>query len=230
MTPLVSVLIPTRGRVAALQRTLASFWERALDPTRVEMIVRAHEEDEETRAWALGRDKRVRVVIGDTEKGYGSTDHYINCLAAVSNGDWLWPCADDHSVQTTHWDEVLAKRLREPRRAHALLTAKVVNWPDGRIPIVSRGFYRLLGHMGHTGFADCYLDSLAHFAGITEVSGLEVRDEGLPPTGDRATMENWAVYRGDENCWCFEQDKQKVGAVLKRKMAAWTPREAPERP
>lgn len=230
-TPIVSVLMPTRGRVDTMQETVASYFEKATAPAQVEMLVRVHEDDAETRAWMDSRDKSIRVVMGDTERGYGSCDHFLNCLAAVSNGDWLWPCADDHRMLTQGWDEVLRQRLPEPRKTPMLLTAKVANWPNGRVPVMSRGLYRALGHMGLTGFADCYVDSLTHFAGLQEISGIEVQDKVLPPVCDRQTMEHWAIYKSAETAHCFEMDKKKLGVVLGKPIkVSWTPLDAPERP
>ncbi len=228
--PVVSLLMPTRSRTKMMQETVATYLEKATVPDHVEVIVRVHEDDLETVEWASKRDKRIRVVIGDTEKGYGSMDHFCNCMAAVSNGNWLWPAADDHQMLSQGWDEVLAQWPVDPRRTPMLLTAKVANWPDGRIPVMSRGLYSVLGHMGHTQFADCYMDSLTHFAGIKHVSGLEVRDVGLGDVVPRRVMEGWAIYKGVENCWCFEMDKKKLGAVLGKSLGNWTPEQAPALP
>lgn len=232
--PICSVMMPTCRRLQSMLRTVASFLELAKDPGRVEIIVRVHQDDPETMAWALGKPNGVRVVMGDTEEGYGSIDKFINCMAAVSNGDWLWPAGDDHTMLSKDWDEVLARRLERPREELLLYMAKVMNWPNGKVPVMSRGLYRALGHCGHTGFCDCYVDSLTHFAKLQEYSGLEVRDEGLPPPADRSCptwMANWAIYRGEENAHCFEMDKRKLGAVMGKPITVkWTPREAPEFP
>jgi hypothetical protein len=229
--PLVSMMWATRFRVECLRDTIEGFLRKARDQTRVELIVRVHEDDPATMEWAAKRDKqRIRVVIGDTEEGYGSADHFINSMAAVANGDWLWAGSDDHKCVSGDWDEVLARACKDPRRELHLLTAKVNNWPNGRIPIMSRGLYTVLGHMGHTGMADCYVDSLSHFAGIQRPSGLEVRDQGLGDVVPRRVMDSWRRYKGEDNCWRFEQDKRKLEAVLGRKLGPWTPKLAPELP
>ena len=230
MNPICSILIPTRLRSSILQETLDSYLNNAASPDRVEVIVRVHDDDPETLEWAKTRNKKIRVVIGDTEDSYGSTFKFINCIAAVSNGDWLWPAADDHRCLSRDWDNVLAGWLPEPRKACVLLTAKVVNWPNGRIPIMSRGLYRVLGHYGLTGFADTYLDSLTHFAGIQVTSGLEVRDMILPPMVPRDVMTWWKQYKGEENAHCFNVDKKKLGAILGKDLGDWTTSSAPELP
>jgi hypothetical protein len=223
-------MIPTRLRAAVLQETIDSYLSRADNTDRIEVIVRVHDDDPETLEWVKTRDKKIRVIIGDTEDSYGSTFKFINCMAAVSNGDWLWPGADDHRLLSQDWDKVLAGWLPEPRKTCLLLTAKVVNWPNGRIPIMSRGLYRVLGHYGLTGFADTYLDSLTHFAGLQVSSGLEVQDKNIAPMVPKEVMKWWTQYKGDENAHCFNVDKIKLGAVLGRDLGNWTTSNAPELP
>lgn len=230
--PVCSVLIPTRGRPQVLLATIDSFLRTATEPERIEVILRVHDDDEETRS-LLSRKllNHVRVVIGDSEDGYGSTDKFINCLAAVANGDWLFPAADEFTMLTSGWDNLIRMRLSEPRREPWLLTAKVVQWPQSRIAIMSRGLYHALGHMGRTGYADCYIDSLTHFAGIQEPVGIELSEGGLPPPVPRDRLKDWAVYRSEETAWQFNVDKLKLGAVLKRPIREkWTPLNAPEQP
>jgi hypothetical protein len=214
-----------------VEETVASFLDRAQAPERVEVVVRVHEDDPETMEWALQRrdKKRIRLLVGDTELGYGSVDHFVNGLAAVCNGDWLWPGADDHKMQTSGWDECLRTALRAPRQELLLAVARVNNWPNGKVPILSRGLYTVLGCIGRTQFADTYVDSLTHFAGLQRRIPVEVRDDGLAG-GDRNALAGWAIYKGPENCWAFEQDKRKLGAVLGRSLGGWTPAEAPATP
>lgn len=231
MNPLVSVLIPTRGRTGSMLEAVASFWDMAENPEQVEVIVRVHEDDPGTVAWALDHKSRVRVVIGDSERGYGSMDHFANCMAAVSNGDWLFGASDDFRMLTRGWDRLVREALKDPRREMKLLTAKVVSWPESRIGIMSRGLYRAIGHLGMTEYADCYVDSLTHFAGVQEKVAIEMSETGLLPPVPRDRLKTWAEYRSAETAWCFDLDKRKLGAALGREITEkWTPLQAPEKP
>lgn len=229
--PVVSVLIPTRGRVARLEKTLAALWAKATDPTRVEIIVHVHEDDPETRAWAERRDKRVRMVMSDTAGGYGSVYKYINALASVSDGDWLMTMSDEYTILTEGWESILHKRLAQPRKECLLLTAKVTAWPDSRSAIMSRGLYHAIGHMGMTEYGDCYIDSLTHFAELQEKSGIEYEEGAMGAVCPRNRMKTWGEYRSRAVADCFEMDKKKLGAVLGKSITVnWTPLDAPEKP
>ncbi len=232
MSPLVSVLIATRGRVASLNKTIASFLEMAQAPDGVEILVRVHEDDPETRAWAEGRDKRIRVVMGDTEQGYGSVYKFYNCLAAASNGDWLFPSADEFTMMTQGWDEMVRPQLQCPRKECRCLTAKIVGWPQSRIQIVSRGLYRAVGHLGMTEFGDSYLDSLTHFAELQVPVPIELQEGRQMPVLPRDRQRTWSQdYKSQETADCFIMDKIKLGAVLGKPITVkWTPLDAPDSP
>lgn len=228
MNPVCSLLIPSRNRVEALQATIASFLSMAAEPARIEVIVRLHDDDSASLAWALKRDKTVRVVVGDTEDGYGSSDKFLNCIAAVSNGDWLIGLADNVTMLTKGWDALLMDRLPEPRKECLLLTARVLELPTNRIPIMSRGLYDVVGDRGHTEHADSYVDALAGLAGIREPIEIVLSKPGAPNVCARDRVKTWAQFRGPEVAHQFAVDKLKLAAVLGRPIAdPWTPSDFP---
>jgi len=230
---LCSVLVPTRGRPGQALECAESFLTTATDASRVEVIVRAHWEDEETLAGlraAQHSGARVRVLAGDTEDGYASMDHFVNSMAAVANGDWLWPSADDMRCRAPGWDGVLAALCEDPVGECVMAVPRVVNMMSRTITVMSRGFYEALGHMGRTACADCYVDSLAHFAGIKRPLAVDVEDSKLAWIGDRELMRSWDRYRSEEGARLFRLDKRKLGAVLGKQLGGWTPLEASPRP
>lgn len=227
--PLCSVLVPTRGRPGEALACAESFLSLASDASRVEVVVRGHLSDAETMAGLL-RAEGVRVMAGDDEDGYASMDHFVNSTAAVANGCWLWPSADDMRCRTRGWDEVLAAQCAAPVAECWMLVPLVVNMTFRTITVASRGLYEALGHLGQTACADCYLDSLAHFAGIKRKVAIEVEDGGLPWLKDRELMKSWNRYRSEEGARLFRLDKRKLGAVLGRDLGGWTPLDAPENP
>jgi len=202
-------------------------------PERVEILVRVHDNDDETLQWASTRDKKIRVVIGDTEDGYGSLHKFINCLAAVSNGDWLWCGSDDVKMITQNWDSILQSELPAPKETCRIVTAQVVNMPNTRTTIISRAFYNALGHCGLTPHCDCYIDALAHFAGIRVPIGIQIQDmhtDSVPYVVPRDVEKTWAEYRSQKSAHCFNMDKLKLGAILKKDLGNWTTSHAPENP
>lgn len=227
-TPLCSILIPTRGRVASLQVAIESFLTTADNPANVEIVVRVHDDDPATLAWwtSTPRRKQVRVIIGDTGDGYGSMHEYIACLAAVSRGAWLWPSSDDWRSLTQGWDTRLAARCAEPMHTPLVLSSTT---PGRRLLLVSRGLYHALGHLGMTEHADTYLFALADLAGIHETIDIDIEDVGLPEIGPRDRPKTWAQFRSADIARRFNTDKLKLAAVLGRPITGtWTTSDAPD--
>ncbi len=225
MTPICSILLPSRNRPQALQVAIDNFLATASKPHLVEIIVRVHDDDEETLAWAKKRPKSIRVIIGETGDSYGSMSDFINCMAAVAKGDWLWPAPDDGRVRTQGWDTILAERLPEPRRTCLLLGS---SFPPSQLCIVSRGLYNAIGRFGMTEHGDTYAFSLARAAGIEEFIAIDYQHLKMPPSGPRDRPKTWAQFRGEEVARCFNLDKLKLAAVLGRPINdPWTTSMAP---
>lgn len=109
--PLVSVLIPSRGRPAQLRRAVESTMGLTADGNNVEFLVRADEDDVETikmLRW-LEAAYPLRSVVGPRGEGYRGLHYYINELAAQSKGDWLLLFCDDAEMVTQDWDEKILR-------------------------------------------------------------------------------------------------------------------------
>lgn len=234
MTPICSVLVPTRRRRALLATVIESFLDTAASPDRVEILVRVHEDDQSTMEWVTWpRAKQVRVMIGDTEDGYGSIYKFLSCLAVMANGDWIWMGSDDTVMLTQGWDRILEECLGAQKAVDTcrMVTPLIVNCPQSTIPILSRGYYHALGHVGVCPHEDCYIDTLAHFAGIKSKVAIQTKNDNPEWTAARDIKKTWARYRSAETARLFEMDKRKLSAVLGRKITEkWTPLDAPEEP
>ena len=104
--PLVSVLIPSRGRPDALQDTVTSLRGRATDPHRVEIYV-AHDPDDRPTGIATScRD--IHVIMTTRRYGPDRLHEYHNLMAARAAGTWLLPWTDRATMCTDGWDKILA--------------------------------------------------------------------------------------------------------------------------
>lgn len=225
-TPICSILIPTRGRVASLQACIDSFLLTADNPSNVEIIVRVHDDDQDTIAWIKTRPPAVRVIIGDTGDSYGSMAEYEGALAAVSRGDWLWPSSDDWRPLTQGWDTLLAAHCDDPKFTPLVLGS---TFPNRRLRIISRGFYYVLGHLGLTEHTDTYMFALADLTpGVHQTIAIDLQDLGLPAVGPRDRPKTWEQFRSAEIARRFNTDKLKLSAVLGRPITGtWTTSDAP---
>jgi hypothetical protein len=105
----ISVLVPTRKRLARL-RTLVTSFERTTDGA-AELVFRADEDDPETLRFLFDQ----HVVIGPRRRGYADLPVFFNEMLRAATGDVLLCGNDDMVFQTAGWPSlVLAEANRHP--------------------------------------------------------------------------------------------------------------------
>lgn len=225
MHPVASILIPSRNRPEILKETVRTFFSRADDPSRVEVLVRLHESD--TSSLSLVRRYPVRTVAGNDPGSYRDVYKYVNCLAALAEGDWLWCASDRNRVITKGWDTALTRRDAEQC---CMLYPGIVGFPAWRVPIVSRALYQVLGHVGLTPHCDCYIDALAGLIGARKPVAIETVQVDCGYAAERNILATWEEYRSEAASRLFAIDKLKLEAACGISLGAWVPRNAPENP
>lgn len=97
----VSVLVPTRGRIARLTTLLASYKSTTIGAEHLsELIFRVDDDDEPTLKF-LANEK---TVIGPRLQGYRSLPTFFNSLGAYSSGDVIMLGNDDMVFDTKNWN------------------------------------------------------------------------------------------------------------------------------
>lgn len=107
--PLISVLIPTRGRPHDLRRAIASLWNNAAEPELLEILLRVDDDDKETAAAIKDMEEQYPLTVfsGPRGGGYAELHKYVNDLARQAHGDWLFLFNDDSEILTPSWDRVI---------------------------------------------------------------------------------------------------------------------------
>jgi hypothetical protein len=111
MTPLCSIVCPSRGRPNLLLKMIHSITTSASDWNRIEFCIRLHKDDIGTLRWIpqiLTMAPNVRIVIGDPMRGYGDLSRFYEEALAIAKGDWIWVQNDDCTCDTKGWDEQLS--------------------------------------------------------------------------------------------------------------------------
>ncbi len=113
---LVSIAIPTRKRIhsGSLFRTLDSITRNTNDCSRIEVIIRADNDDQETienieRIEEYNKHFSVKVIIDDRWGGYASIDKILNQCFERSTGQFFLSLTDDCTVDTKGWDDMVSK-------------------------------------------------------------------------------------------------------------------------
>lgn len=109
MTPLVSIVCPTRHRLPMLRKCIASIMETASDPRRIEIILRIHSDDLPTLQAIpdLLKLGPVRIAIGHPLSGYNDLTRFYEEAIALATGEWIWVMNDDVIIESPGWDQEL---------------------------------------------------------------------------------------------------------------------------
>ena len=185
--PLISVLLPTRGRPASLRSTTARLFDLAELPDRIEVLLAVDPDDNSVPAAALPAG-RVRVWVAPERYGYCGLHHYVNHLAAMATGRWLLLWNDDAMMLTDHWDTVVARH------------EETVIWPEHNdraaakcniFPLWPRRWSQHIGHVSLNAHCDMWVQSVGNRVGHPGVRNeLEVMHDRYDLTGghDDATF------------------------------------------
>lgn len=138
----ISILLPTRGRVAQMRRFLDSLAATAESPERIEIVLYLDHDDPDSQAIA---DKRLRIVklLGERRPLGVMT----NVCYAASSGRYVLLCGDDSVFRTRHWDHAVKKMFaRFPYGIALIFGDDLIQGPNlATTPFLSRTCCRLLG-------------------------------------------------------------------------------------
>lgn len=143
--PKVSLLLPTRKRVAILKKSLESLETYTKNFKAVEILIAVDKDDFDTQLFLkeLVFPIEIRTFIFE-RKGYLRLHEYMNELAPHANGDWLMLWNDDAKMLTLGWENKII--------AHTgwfgLLRAQCVTFPShpfALFPIIPKEWITFFG-------------------------------------------------------------------------------------
>lgn len=198
----ISVLLPTRGRTEALDRSLVSLIDNSTEPKSVEYLLGFDNDDSETFEWFLENiaDKinsaeSFYTCMGFKRLGYLQLNRYVNELARIAKGRWLFFWNDDAIMQTPGWDAVIRQHtdfsvLRIPTHNHH---------PYAIFPIVPKEWYELFGYLSPHQISDAWISQVAYMLNIVKNIPVEVVHDRHDLTGNNKdkTFEQRLMYEGN---------------------------------
>src|SRR5271165_3795073 len=87
--PLISILIPTRGRSVPLRQAVDSCYSLAKRKDWLEFIFKVDDDDTEslsTCEWFKGLGLNCQILTGPRRNGYFDMHHWVNSMAKASKG------------------------------------------------------------------------------------------------------------------------------------------------
>ena len=201
----IAILLPTRGRTEALDRSLVGLLERATDLNSIQVLLGLDNDDTvglehfktvlQHKLEDLGVDY---LAMSFDPLGYGRLNEYINKLAEHSSADWLFFWNDDAIMETTGWDEEITKYTGEFK----LLAVHTHNdHPYSIFPIVPRAWLDVIGHLSLHSMTDAWLSQVAYCVDIWQRIDVDVVHDRADLTGNNldSTYKERELLEGNPN-------------------------------
>jgi hypothetical protein len=202
----ISILLPTRGRIQSLEKSLTSLLSRAHDPTQIEILLALDRDDTEVIRFATTDLKKSLesqyqcgyTVMAFNPIGYIRLNEYLNALARVSQGDWLFFFNDDAVMDTQNWDLEIQKHTGLFR----VLRAETTNQhPYAIFPIIPREWVQVTGHISPHQINDAWISHIAYLLDIMVDIPVFVHHERFDLTGlnNDKTYQNRPMLEGNHH-------------------------------
>ena len=199
----IAILLPTRGRTEALDRSLIGLLEQADDLDSIQLLLGLDTDDAvgiehfqnklQPRLDDMGVDYTAMTF---NPIGYGRLNEYINELAKNSSADWLFFWNDDAIMETQGWDTEICRYTGQFK----LLAVHTHNdHPYSIFPIVPRAWLDLIGHLSLHSMTDAWLSQNAYCVNIWERINVHVLHDRADLTGNNldATYKERELLEGN---------------------------------
>lgn len=199
----IAILLPTRGRTDALDRSLVGLLEKASDLDNIQVLLGLDTDDSvgvehfqkelQPKLDNMGVDYTAMLF---TPMGYGRLNEYINELAKNASADWLFFWNDDAVMETQDWDLEITKRTGEFK----LLAVHTHNdHPYSIFPILPSKWLEVVGHLSLHSMTDAWLSQIAFLIDIWERIEVDVIHDRADLTGNNKddTYKNRELLEGN---------------------------------
>lgn len=184
----ISLLLATRGRTDALERSIHSLFDLADDPSRIEIMFAFDNDDDagtnffkdSLQPWLDDKDIHYRAMTFEP-LGYIRLNVYNNKMAAYTTGKWLVIWNDDAVMETQGWDSEI---LRHDGQFKLLAFHTHRDHPYSIFPILPRKWYELLGYISPHPTQDGWLSQQAYMLDIWERIPVHVTHDRYDLTGN----------------------------------------------
>jgi hypothetical protein len=154
---MISILLPTRERFENCSQTIISFFENVRNPDNIEFIIRCDNDDLLflEKLHLLPYFNRLKIIIGDRERGYIDLHLFYNEMLKISTGKYVMPINDDLICKTKYFDDII---LSKPIEDIKIYIGKNNNHYQGwYFPIINKKILDEIGYLSRCVFYDGYL-------------------------------------------------------------------------
>lgn len=114
--PLISILLPTRKRVDSLRQAIDGCVSLAHNQSNLEFLFKVDDDDTETiefLEWFKTLGIKTQVIISPRGNGYHDMHLWMNQMAELATGKWLFIYNDDAKVITQDWDAIFVACIEQ---------------------------------------------------------------------------------------------------------------------
>ena len=199
----IAILLPTRGRTAALDRSLIGLLEKADDLDSIQVLLGLDTDDTvgithfQEKLQTRLDDMGVHYTAMTFEPmGYSQLHDYVNALARASSADWMFFWNDDAVMETPGWDTEICKYTGQFK----LLAVHTHNdHPYSIFPIVPRAWLDVIGHLSLHSMNDAWLSQNAYCIDVYQRIAVNVLHDRADLTGNNldATYKERELLEGN---------------------------------
>ena len=199
----IAILLPTRGRTAALDRSLVGLLEKASDLSTIQVLlgldtddtvgIEHFQEELQPKLDAMGVHYTAMLF---EPMGYSQLHDYVNTLAKNSSADWMFFWNDDAVMETSGWDTEICKYTGQFK----LLAVHTHNdHPYSIFPIVPRAWLDVIGHLSLHSMNDAWLSQNAYCIDVYQRIAVNVLHDRADLTGNNldATYKERELLEGN---------------------------------
>ena len=184
----IAVILPTRGRTAALTRSLVGLLEKAADLDSIQVLLGLDNDDavgiehfQESLQPQLDDMDVAYTAMTFEPMGYSRLNEYINTLSRESSADWIFFWNDDAIMESQAWDLEIVKHTGEFK----LLAVHTHNdHPYSIFPILPKEWLDVIGHLSLHSMTDAWLSQIAYCVDIWERIDVHVVHDRADLTGN----------------------------------------------
>jgi len=199
----IAILLPTRGRTAALDRSLIGLLEKAADLDKIQVLLGLDSDDtvgiahfQEKLQPKLDNMGVHYTAMSFDPMGYSRLHDYVNTLALASSADWMFFWNDDAVMETKDWDLEIEKYTGQFK---LLAVHTHHDHPYSIFPIVPRAWLDLIGHLSLHSMNDAWLSQNAYCVDIYQRIDVHVLHDRADLTGNNldATYKQRELLEGN---------------------------------
>jgi hypothetical protein len=198
----LAILLPTRGRTHALDRSVRTLIDNAHNMDNVQIMFGFDRDDNvglshfrDHLQAELDQRGVDYVAVQFNPMGYININRYGNILAQHASADWYMFWNDDAIMETPEWDRIIGERTGQFK----LLAVHTHNdHPYSIFPIVPAEWMDILGHLSPHQMIDAWLSQQAYMLDIMDRVDIYVTHDRHDLTGNNqdATFKGRTALEG----------------------------------